>query len=252
MAYVYWVHLPNHTINEGYVGVTTKTNVEHRWNQHKKSAVNNTGFVFHKAINKYGETLVYEVLFTGNYEGCLQLEEYFRPKPNIGWNINKGGDNGRYGTTHSKATKQYIGQLSSLRMRKEKNIMFNKQHTEETKAKISKANSGKTHTEEAKQKMSEANKGKILSKEHREKIGNAHKGKVVSDITKAKLSKAKVGKTTKPINVYCYKTNKLIAANTYAKQFAAEHNLSDSTLIATAKGRRNQHKGYYAKYVKEI
>ncbi len=49
---------------------------------------------------------------------------------------------------------------------------------------------GKHHTEETKRKMSEKLKGRVVSQETREKIGNFHRGKVNSEETKEKISKA--------------------------------------------------------------
>lgn len=69
-----------------------------------------------------------------------------------------------------------------------------KEHTEETKRKISKINKGKTRTEEDKKKMSEYRKGKKKSKEHKKKISDAHIGKNISEETKRKISEVNKGK----------------------------------------------------------
>ena len=49
---------------------------------------------------------------------------------------------------------------------------------------------GKHHTEETKKKMSEKLKGRIVSEEAKKKIGEFHKGKINSQETKDKISKA--------------------------------------------------------------
>ena len=49
---------------------------------------------------------------------------------------------------------------------------------------------GKNHTKETKAKISNAHKGRIISKEWRKKISKANKGKITSDSTKEKLSRA--------------------------------------------------------------
>ena len=78
--------------------------------------------------------------------------------------------------------------------------------SDETKAKLSAAQTGKTHTDEVRAKISEAvsgkkhpNWGKTLSTETRAKVSanNARywKGKKFSDKTRAKLSAARRGKT---------------------------------------------------------
>ena len=50
---------------------------------------------------------------------------------------------------------------------------------------------GKHHTEETKQKISNKLKGRIVSEEAKQKIGKAHKNKIVSEETRKKLSKSK-------------------------------------------------------------
>jgi len=57
--------------------------------------------------------------------------------------------------------------------------------------------SGRKITEETRQKMSIANTGKTMSAESRSKIGNANRGKVLSDETRQKLSDARKGKPGK-------------------------------------------------------
>ena len=53
---------------------------------------------------------------------------------------------------------------------------------------------GKHHSDEAKAKISKANKGKTLSEEHKQIISKTHKGKHVSEETKRKLSEANKGR----------------------------------------------------------
>ncbi|AGE59102.1 GIY-YIG catalytic domain-containing endonuclease [Paramecium bursaria Chlorella virus OR0704.2.2] len=65
--------------------------------------------------------------------------------------------------------------------------------SEETKKKMSEAQTGKTRTEEHKQKMSEAHTGKVLSDEHKQKLSEAHTGKVLSEETKKKMSESRSG-----------------------------------------------------------
>lgn len=85
---VYWVYLPGAKIKtDGYVGISS--NVKQRWRKHKTAA---SGSIhFRNAIMKYEKELIWEVIFTGTEEGCLQLEEYFRPTEHIGWNMKLGG-----------------------------------------------------------------------------------------------------------------------------------------------------------------
>lgn len=50
---------------------------------------------------------------------------------------------------------------------------------------------GKHHTEETKKKISESLKNKTFTEEHKKKIGDAHRGKIVSEETRKKLSKSR-------------------------------------------------------------
>lgn len=70
--------------------------------------------------------------------------------------------------------------------------------TEETKKKISVANSGKTHTEEAKKKMSGEKTGKTHTEETKKKISVANTGVIRSTKTRAKMSEVQKGKTHGP------------------------------------------------------
>lgn len=79
----------------------------------------------------------------------------------------------------------------NLRRTAESNLGF--KHSDETKAKISRAHVGKSLTDECKAKISTAMTGKTLSDEVRIKVGNARRGKKHSEETKAKIGASRVG-----------------------------------------------------------
>jgi hypothetical protein len=73
--------------------------------------------------------------------------------------------------------------------------------SEKSRGKISKANSGKNHpffgkerSEETKKKISKANSGKKRTEETKKKMSEAQSGKKLSEETKLKLSKASLGR----------------------------------------------------------
>jgi len=68
-------------------------------------------------------------------------------------------------------------------------------HSDETKAKIGKANSSKTRTEETKQKIRDFQKGRIKPISVRKKLSAAHKGK---KLTKEHIEKIAIAKRGKP------------------------------------------------------
>jgi predicted DNA-binding protein YlxM (UPF0122 family) len=91
-----------------------------------------------------------------------------------------GEKNPMYGRCHTEETKR---KLSEAR-KGEKNPMYGKHLSEETKKKISKGRLGKYHSEETKRKMSEARKGekcyfygKHHSEEYKRKMREINKGK---------------------------------------------------------------------------
>lgn len=107
MAFVYHIHLPQHTgcFESGYIGFTSNT-VEHRWKEHKALAVTekSRNYPIYNAIRKYGDKLVVTTLHEGSNEYCLDMENRLRPKPNTGWNISCGGGAPMLGMRHAEGT----------------------------------------------------------------------------------------------------------------------------------------------------
>lgn len=62
----------------------------------------------------------------------------------------------------------------------EKNPMYGKKHTDESRKKMSAALTGKKHSEESKRKMSESRKGKKFSEEHKRKMSEANQRQLVA------------------------------------------------------------------------
>lgn len=181
MAFVYWIHLPEHTdmFSEGYIGFTSKE-VSVRYKEHLKHSKRKVGKnIVHKAISKYESSIVVDTLVEGSDEYCLYLEEKFRPTEFVGWNMAVGGAAPMLGRKRTQESKnnQSKSQLAA-----------NFKHTEETKLLIGKSKIGKPRSQDLKDKVSLANKGRKLSSAHKEAISSFNKGKIVSDETRAKLS----------------------------------------------------------------
>ena len=108
--------------------------------------------------------------------------------------------------------------------------------SEETRRKISIANTGKKRTEESKKKQSLATIGRKLSPEHIKNVSEALQGHEVSDETKQKISKSHQGKTLteetkqkiskgnkgKKVN-HSEETRKKISASHIGKIISEEH-----------------------------
>lgn len=179
MAFVYWVHLPEHTdmFSTGYIGITSKT-VAARMSQHKSDALTRkSNRPFANAIRKYGiENIVVDTLVVGSLEYCQLIEKKLRPSVSIGWNLAIGGDSPRLGSTASDESK--------LKMSK---AQKGRKHSEETKKKIGAKSKLFRHSEESKAKMSESQKGRTIPEDVRAKISKAGIGRVCSEATKEKL-----------------------------------------------------------------
>ena len=90
---VYWIHTQNHSdkLTQGYIGITS--NFKERMRSHKK---NRKKTILTSAIKRHGwknlhKTILYKNL---SLQKALALERIFRIMPNIGWNLQKGGEIG--------------------------------------------------------------------------------------------------------------------------------------------------------------
>ena len=162
--------------------------------------------------------------------------------------------------------------------------MYGKHHTEETKEKLRKANSGKkqseetrnkiseamrgdknpfygkTHSEETKKKISDANKGRIgwnkgiqMSAEQRKKLSDAKKGKHLSEETRKKMSISKSGannSTAKKVVQYD-KDGNFIRIWDYIKQAADELGVNKSSISACCRNDQKTAGGFIWKYFTE-
>ena len=86
---VYWIRNEDHTdmFTQGYIGVSSQ--VEKRWEYHKKHGENNH---LRNSIKLYGwDKLVKQVLLVSDLAYCLMIESQLRAEDKIGWNVVKGG-----------------------------------------------------------------------------------------------------------------------------------------------------------------
>ena len=90
---VYWYHLETHTdlFSEGYVGVTN--DMTRRHNEHMRNS-NNLVNHFYNAIKHYGKDTIKCTILHDNLSAqeAYELEYFYRPEPNIGWNYAIGGN----------------------------------------------------------------------------------------------------------------------------------------------------------------
>ncbi len=148
------------------------------------------------------------------------------------------------GRKHTDETKAKVSKASAARV-----------HSEETKAKISEAHKGKKksksqiekmtqfrHTPEAKEKMSSSRKGRVVSEETRVKMSNARKERKVSDETRAKISAAAKGKPKGPMSeeekIKRSNTQKGRPSHKKGKKFGPQHTPESKAKIAESNRRR--------------
>ena len=192
--YKLYVHIS--PSNKRYYGITSYKRVEDRWQNGRGY---NTQY-FYRAINKYGwENFQHLVLFDNltKDEACL-LEQcyialYDTMNPKYGYNNTSGGEH----YTHSEQTRKKLSIANT-----------GKHPTEETKRKISNSLKGENHinygkhlSEETRNKIKIANTGNKLTEEQKRKMSESlkgrtswNKGKKLTEEHKRKLSEAHKGK----------------------------------------------------------
>ncbi|APC25634.1 GIY-YIG catalytic domain-containin endonuclease [Only Syngen Nebraska virus 5] len=195
-----------------YVGVTTRP-IDQRFKEHCKE--DSTCTKLRNAIQKHGvgafdfEYFEWMDPWDLAYIEKTLVDELESLSPN-GYNLKEGG--GNYGSlveeVKQKMSEAQIG---------EKNPMYGKEHTEESKKKISESNTGKTRTEESKKKISEARIGMIFSEDHKKKISESNTGKTRTEESKKKISEAHKGdKNHRSKKVYQYTMD-----GTYIRPFSS-------------------------------
>ena len=169
----------------GYIYETTNNiNGKKYIGKHKSLRFDNnylgSGNNLRKAINKYGkenfsvrileeidtnqEDLDTKEVFWIEFYNAVKSKEYYNisyGKETEGWNINtKGSNNGFYNKHHSEEAKAKISRANKGKCynKGKDNPMYGKHHSEEIKAKISRANKGRKFSEEHIRKLSESHK----------------------------------------------------------------------------------------------
>ena len=177
-----YIYLIKNNINQKiYVGKHSTNNLD--------DGYMGSGILIKKAITKYGiENFTKEYLaFCDNEDTLNYLEKFYIKKYNAkecGYNLSDGGE----GVLNPKLE---IREKLSNAHKGEKNPIFGKHRSVETKRKISAAKKGKHNNNKGENNPFY---GKEHSEETKQKISNAMKGKTFSEETKRKISASKKGK----------------------------------------------------------
>lgn len=162
--------ITNTTNGVFYIG--SAVNIGRRWYRHKYDLRNTCHSNQHlqRAWDKYGEgSFIFEILKqVSDTSQLLDLEQSAIDSTdavNVGYNILPKAGSGRLGLTHSQSTKDKISKANT-------GHTFNvgRKHPKEYGEAISLRQRGSKASEEAKVKMSDSHRGKVLSPEHRAKI----------------------------------------------------------------------------------
>lgn len=184
-------------IGLNYLGITHKDPFKYRgsgiyWKKHLKS---------HNFKLDDIETII--LFETNDYKELCEIGKYYSELYDVvnskDWAnlIPETGDNSVLGMKHSEESKRKMSESRKGKLIGEKNPMFQKLVSEETREKISKANTGQKRTDETKNKIKES------------KIGdkNPFFGKTHTEETKHKLSDASSLRKGELANMFAKKHN---------------------------------------------
>lgn len=204
--------LTNEVNGKKYVGQTVQP-WQNRWRHHCwKSTVLGTNMPIASAIAKYGrDAFAMSVLSTcSSQEELNRLELHWARKLNTfsphGYNLRAGAGTGAL--------------------------------SEETKKKISRANTGKRHSPETIQKLRDSHRGHPVAAETRSKLSAINKGKRGSDLCYERAAEAN-SKTFTLVSP----TGKLVTFKNMAR-FCRDNDLNRFKLCEVAAGRAGSHKGW--------
>jgi group I intron endonuclease len=162
-----------------YIGITSQK-PERRWR--KDGYGYKDHIYFWRAIQKYGwVNFKHEILFDGLTKEEAEKKEieliayYNSNNENYGYNLSSGGESGSKGYKHTEEQRNRMSQ----NRKGEKNAMYGKHHTEETKQKERMAHLRDNLSQDTLYKMSVAKKGKKRSIESIKKQIDTISNKVI-------------------------------------------------------------------------
>lgn len=187
-----------------YVGQSV--NVNRRWNEHRSLLIRGEHINRHLQYswNKYGEDAFdFDILIVAPVCTLDDIEQAYLDDPETShFNMARDAVSPMRGRRFSEESRAKISEAQTGRRHSEETRAKisasnkGKNHgpmSDETRAKISASNSGRTHaplSDDVRAKISASKKGVRLSDEHRSKLSAARKGRVLTPETKAKIGAA--------------------------------------------------------------
>ena len=252
-----------------YIGLTKDF-----YRRHKEHIRYNTQLI-DKAIDKYGienfdvvilkENLTSEEM---NYWECYYINFYNTlANDGQGYNLADGGYGNPYEGKTEEEIKEIGRKISETKLKNgdskgNKNPMYGKHHTEETKRKISEAGTGRIVSDETKQKISDTLKGdgcywygKTLTNEHKQKLRKAKLNKPLAEEHKKHISESGKGKRVginnhQATKVAQYdKEGNLIKVWDYIKQASDELGINRVAIGNCCRGKSKTSGGFVWKYI---
>ena len=186
------IYIIENILNETkYVG--SAINIKKRWYQHKYTLNNGThdNSYLQRAWNKYGESSFrFRIIEITEPENLISREQHYINSYDTyksGYNLTPNAGN----TLGFKFTEESKSKMSKKKKGKP-STRKNYKHSDITKKRIGDSNrisqKGRQHSEETKEKMSEWHKNKTVSEETRKKLSDWRKGLRVSDKTGTKIT----------------------------------------------------------------
>lgn len=258
MGYIY--KITNTVNNKCYIGVTTATNPNERWHNHKSAIRANIGCPFlQTAFKKHGEdAFKFEVLIICFDEDVFKFENDYIVKYNSmipnGYNAAEGGKIGMsfLGKKHTEETKKIISKKSKahnanpeVRERARQNaIQFNNTHnigelmrkSEKWQKALAEGRfSNRSQTEESKKKISEGLKRYYKNNKNDGSTTNCKRSEVMRKVHGRKVSQYT-------------KEGQFIASFDSIIEASEKNNLKCSNLQSCASGRSKTAGGFIWKY----
>lgn len=165
-----------------YIGQAV--NIERRFKEYKNIKKSKLQLKLNRSFNKYGiETHIFEIIEECDFESLNNRERYWQDF----YNVLDGGLNCKLVNSSNRT-----GVLNEETKLKISIANTGKIHSKEVRSKMGLKNLGKKASEETRCKMSKYRTGRKLSKEWCENISKGHKGKKKSKEHSEKISKNKL------------------------------------------------------------